>query len=197
LSFSTGLRSILRQDPNIVMVGEVRDTETAEIVVRASLTGHLVLSTIHTNNALSAVHRLNDMGIDRYLIAPALSCVVGQRLVRKVCVSCAHSVPAREDEYRLFEANGLLSSPDDQLFVIKGKGCGACNKTGYSGRLALQEVLVIDETLRRLIIQHRPIEEMEQYLKGIGYQTLMVDGLHKAQQGLTTVEEVLKAVMDE
>jgi type IV pilus assembly protein PilB len=197
LTFSVGLRSILRQDPNIVMVGEVRDTETAEIVVRASLTGHLVLSTIHTNNALSAIHRLNDMGIDRYLIAPALSCVVAQRLVRKVCVSCAHSVPARDDEFRLFEDNGLLASAEAPLFVTKGSGCGACNKTGYSGRLAIQEVLVVDEQLRRLIIQHRPLDEMQRYLQGIGYRTLLVDGLSKAQQGLTTVEEVMKAVSDE
>ncbi|NHN29582.1 type II/IV secretion system protein [Paenibacillus sp. S3N08] len=197
LTFAVGLRSILRQDPNIVMVGEVRDTETAEIVVRASLTGHLVLSTIHTNNALSAIHRLNDMGIDRYLIAPALSCVVAQRLVRKVCASCAQFLPAREDEFRLFEENGLLDSSEGPLFVTKGKGCGACNHTGYSGRIAIQEVLVVDEQLRRLIIQHRPLEEMEQHLRETGYETLLVDGLRKAQQGLTTVEEVIKAVSDE
>ncbi|MBO9609405.1 MAG: type II/IV secretion system protein [Paenibacillaceae bacterium] len=197
LTFTVGLRSILRQDPNIVMVGEVRDTETAEIVVRASLTGHLVLSTIHTNNALSAVHRLVDMDVDRYLIAPSLACVVGQRLVRKVCAACARPVPAREDELRLFEANGLRGNPDEPLHVLKGRGCGACGQSGYSGRLAIQEVLAIDDTLRRFIIQRRPVEEMEQHLREIGFVTMMADGLRKAREGQTTVEEVLKAIADE
>ncbi|WP_328592549.1 GspE/PulE family protein [Paenibacillus cymbidii] len=197
LTFTVGLRSILRQDPNIVMVGEVRDTETAEIVVRASLTGHLVLSTIHTNNALSAVHRLVDMDVDRYLIAPSLACVVGQRLVRKVCAACARPVPAREDELRLFEANGLRGNPDEALHVLKGRGCGACGQSGYSGRLAIQEVLAIDDTLRRFIIQRRPVEEMEQHLRETGFVTMMADGLRKAREGQTTVEEVLKAIADE
>ncbi|MFC5531223.1 GspE/PulE family protein [Cohnella yongneupensis] len=197
LTFSKGLRSILRQDPNIVMVGEVRDVETAEIVVRASLTGHLVLSTIHTNNALSAVHRMSDMGIDRYLIAPSLACVMAQRLVRKVCPVCSQKVPAREDEYRLFELSGLTQGDNDNLKLTKGKGCGACNQSGYSGRLAIHEVLVVDEALRRMIIQNQPVEAMERHLKEGGFQTILADGLTKARQGLTTVEEVLKAVSDE
>lgn len=197
LTFTVGLRSILRQDPNIVMVGEVRDTETAEIVVRASLTGHLVLSTIHTNNALSAVHRLVDMDVDRYLIAPSLACVVGQRLVRKVCAACARPVPAREDELRLFEANGLRGNPDEPLHVLKGRGCGACGQSGYNGRLAIQEVLAIDDTLRRFIIQRKPVEEMERHLRETGFATMLADGLRKAREGHTTVEEVLKAIADE
>jgi type IV pilus assembly protein PilB len=218
LTFASGLRSILRQDPNIVMVGEIRDAETAEIAVRASLTGHLVLSTIHTNSAVSTISRLIDMGIDSYLIASSLSCVVAQRLVRRVCRECAQQVPAREEERRLFEAHGLLgheeqklantgtsgifrmaaSKPGDgTLMVTRGKGCGTCNKTGYRGRIALHEVLVVDEPLRRLIVQNRPLNELEQHLAQQGFQSMLVDGLMKVRNGSTTTEEVLKAVSDE
>jgi type IV pilus assembly protein PilB len=218
LTFASGLRSILRQDPNIVMVGEVRDAETAEIAVRASLTGHLVLSTIHTNSAVSTISRLIDMGIDSYLIASSLSCVVAQRLVRRVCRECAQQVPAREDEMRLFAAHGLLSEEeaplastgtgvviraaasklaDGTVMVTRGKGCGTCNKTGYRGRIAVHELLVVDEPLRRLIVQNRPVNELQQHLEQHGFKNMLYDGLLKVRDGSTTVEEVLKAVSDE
>ncbi|HEX7056018.1 MAG TPA: ATPase, T2SS/T4P/T4SS family [Bacilli bacterium] len=210
LTFSSGLRSILRQDPNIVMVGEMRDTETAEIAVRASLTGHLVLSTIHTNSAVSTISRLIDMGIDSYLIASSLNCVVAQRLVRRLCPECCHTVEAGEDERRLFAAYGLLKRESDgesagqvrtmaetQLFVKRTRGCSHCNKTGYKGRIALHEVLVIDETLRRLIAQNLPVDELTAHAKKAGFQTMMQDGLQKALAGKTSVEEVLKAVSDD
>ncbi|TVY10409.1 GspE/PulE family protein [Paenibacillus cremeus] len=215
LTFASGLRSILRQDPNIVMVGEIRDAETAEIAVRASLTGHLVFSTIHTNSAVSTISRLVDMGIDSYLIASSLSCVVAQRLVRRVCKECAQQVPARDDEMKLLEAYGLHAQEEQKLastgtggvvrttmsggsvMVTRGKGCGTCNKTGYRGRVAVHEILVVDESLRRLIVQNRPINELEQQLAISGYQNMMYDGLLKVRQGHTTVEEVLKAVSDE
>ncbi|WP_136604238.1 GspE/PulE family protein [Paenibacillus dokdonensis] len=215
LTFASGLRSILRQDPNIVMVGEIRDMETAEIAVRASLTGHMVLSTIHTNSAASTISRLIDMNIDPYLIASSLVCVVGQRLVRRVCAECAEKVAAQENEYRLFEEHGLLaafgknsglqsavgatftSSSQSTLYLVKGRGCSTCNKTGYKGRMAIHEVLAIDEPLRRLIVQNRPIDEILQNVTERGYRTMLYDGLIKAQQGMTTIEEVLKAVSDD
>jgi type IV pilus assembly protein PilB len=216
LSFAASLRSILRQDPNIVMVGEIRDSETAEIAVRASLTGHMVLSTIHTNSAVSTISRLIDMGIDPYLIASSLSCIVAQRLVRRVCRECGESVPAGENDRKLLLAHGLLEADGSKLadavgvgffrrepaqpapvMLMRGRGCGVCNKTGYSGRLAVHEVLSMDEPLRRLIAQNRPINEMEAYLAEIHYKNMMYDGLSKVKSGLTTTEEVLKAVSDD
>lgn len=214
LTFAAGLRSILRQDPNVVMVGEIRDTETAEIAIRASLTGHLVLSTIHTNSAINTISRLVDMGIDPYLIASSVTCVVGQRLVRRVCPNCMASEQAREEEYRLFEMHDLVAAESGELSgtadgtfirhhapvvltIARGRGCNSCNRTGYRGRLAIHEVLVVDEGLRRLIVQNRSIDEMIQYTAERGYKTMLYDGLTKAKQGLTTIEEVVKAVSDD
>jgi len=213
LTFASGLRSILRQDPNIVMVGEIRDTETAEIAVRASLTGHLVLSTIHTNSAISTISRLIDMGIEPYLIASSLNCVVAQRLVRRTCRECAAHVPIREDERRQLEELGLIGqlsnaqsgtfgSPiavvkDSTIMMTRGRGCSACNKTGFKGRLAIQEVLVIDEDLRRAIAKNRPLDELRAAAVNRGFTTMMHDGMSKALTGLTTADEVWKAVADE
>jgi type IV pilus assembly protein PilB len=213
LTFSFGLRSILRQDPNIVMVGEIRDTETAEIAVRASLTGHLVFSTIHTNSAISTITRLIDMGIEPYLIASSLHCVAAQRLVRKVCKECAFPHPVREDERKQLLQLGLLdqsgASPldtqvttitlvrDTHPAMLRGKGCASCNKTGYKGRLAIQEVLVIDEELRRAIAQNRPSDEMKALAAAKGFTNMMQDGMSKALAGLTTTDEVWRAVADE
>ncbi|MFD2672561.1 GspE/PulE family protein [Marinicrinis sediminis] len=199
LSFASGLRSILRQDPNIVMVGEIRDTETAEIAVRASLTGHLVFSTIHTNSAINTISRLLDMGIDSYLISSSLSTIVAQRLVRRVCRECAALEPAREEELRLFESYGLLDKikGEQGARVIRGKGCGSCNKSGYKGRMAVHEVLVVDEAMRRLIAQNTGIDQVKKHALSQGYVTMMMDGLKKAAGGHTTVEEVLKAVADD
>lgn len=216
LSFAASLRSILRQDPNIVMVGEIRDSETAEIAVRASLTGHMVLSTIHTNSAVSTISRLIDMGIDPYLIASSLSCIVAQRLVRRVCRECGESVAAGENDRKLLLAHGLLEADASKLadavgvgffrrepaqpapvMLMRGRGCGACNKTGYSGRLAVHEVLSMDEPLRRLIAQNRPVNEIEAHLAEANYKNMMYDGLWKVKNGLTTIEEVLKAVSDD
>lgn len=205
LTFASGLRSILRQDPNIVMVGEVRDAETAEIAVRASLTGHLVLSTIHTNSALDTITRLIDMGVEPYLIASSLNGVAAQRLVRSVCRECAVRVPARPDEIQLFRMEGLqarrlstgtegTAHAEDRMMVVRGRGCPSCNKTGYKGRLAIHEVLVIDEGLRRLIARNASLEELKQHAGHKGFRTLLQDGLSKALSGQTTVDELLKAV---
>lgn len=206
LTFASGLRSILRQDPNIVMVGEIRDSETAEIAVRASLTGHLVFSTIHTNSAISTITRLVDMEIEHYLIASSLNCVVAQRLVRRVCRECAVSVPARPDEMQLFAENGLLTeqwlestgtdhqSRSEPLMLTRGKGCASCGKTGFKGRIAIHEVLVLDEGMRRLIAGKASLEELTDHAMAGGFRTLLRDGLEKVMGGLTTTEELLKAV---
>jgi type IV pilus assembly protein PilB len=192
LSFASGLRSVLRQDPDVVMIGEIRDSETAEIAVRASLTGHLVLSTIHTNSAVDTVIRLVDMGIDSYLIASSLSGVVAQRLVRRICPECSHAAPAREDEIQWLKSAGA-----DRSSVARGRGCAACHKTGYRGRIALHEVLVVDEAVRRLIAQNRTADELRSHLSRIGALTLMQDGVGKVLNGLTTYEEVMRAVADD
>ena len=212
LTFASGLRSILRQDPNIVMVGEIRDAETAEIAVRASLTGHLVLSTIHTNSAISTISRLIDMGIEPYLIASSLNCVVAQRLVRRVCQECATPYPIREDERRQLEELGLLSEVKRQsgtfsapisvvsenlTSMMRGKGCNACNKSGYKGRIAIQEVLVIDEEMRRAIAKNRPLDELKEIAVNKGFTSLLHDGMSKALSGMTTSDEVWKAVAEE
>ncbi|HEY8528347.1 MAG TPA: ATPase, T2SS/T4P/T4SS family [Paenibacillaceae bacterium] len=212
LTFASGLRSILRQDPNIVMVGEIRDAETAEIAVRASLTGHLVLSTIHTNSALSTVSRLIDMGIEPYLIASSLNCVVAQRLVRRVCKECAAPSPLREDERRQLEELGLLSEErrhagtfsapisvvtENLTSVMRGKGCHACNKTGYKGRVAIHEVLVIDEEMRRAIAKNRPLDELKEIAASKGFTSMLYDGMSKTLAGVTTCDEVWKAVAEE
>ena len=218
LSFASGIRSILRQDPNIIMVGEIRDSETAEIAVRASLTGHLVLSTIHTNSAISTISRMIDMGVDAYLIASSLSCVVAQRLVRRVCKECSQSIPAKEEEIQLFEEFGVIhkeekrtvdtggysffrrtekTSHEQRLTVRRGTGCGTCHKSGYHGRVAIHEILVIDEALRRLIAQNRPFDELKQHVMNNGFTTMMMDGLTKVLDGITTLEEVHKAVAEE
>ena len=190
LTFANGLRSILRQDPDIVMVGEIRDTETAEIAIRASLTGHLVLSTIHTNDAISAVSRLTDMGIEPFLISASLVCVVAQRLVRLVCRDCAQEVPATEREKEIFTNRGL-----DIESVRRGKGCPTCGRTGYRGRTAIHEVLVIDGKIREMISNLRPVGDIRRYVQEKNMKFLLDDGLLKVKKGLTTTEEVLRVAV--
>lgn len=187
LTFAAGLRSILRQDPNIVMVGEIRDTETAEIAVRASLTGHLVLSTLHTNDAVSSISRLRDMGVEPYLIASSLIGVVAQRLVRKICTDCKETYKPSQQEAIMLERYGLRT---DNLH--RGSGCGSCNSTGYRGRLAIHEVLTIDDHMRQLVTDSASVEELRSAAKVGGMVQLMEDGLLKVSQGMTTLQEVLR-----
>ncbi len=191
LTFAAGLRSILRQDPNIIMVGEIRDNETAGIAVRASLTGHLVLSTIHTNDAVSTITRLKDMGIEPYLIASSLLGVISQRLVRSICSECKESYEPTEQERIYLERRGV-----EIKRLYRGKGCGVCNKTGYRGRLAIHEVLAIDDELRRMISGGATQEELRQASKKKGMIPLVRDGLHKAEMGLTTLQEVIRETLD-
>jgi type IV pilus assembly protein PilB len=188
LSFAEGLRAILRQDPNIIMVGEIRDTETANIAVRASLTGHLVLSTVHTNDSVSTITRLIDMGVEPFLVVSSLTGVVSQRLVRRICRDCAESYVPRIMERAVFEEHGM-EVPEH---LHRGTGCGHCNMTGYRGRMAVHEILTIDEEIRRRIMDNLTIASIQDYAFSGKKALLIHDGLSKVQQGITTVEEVLR-----
>lgn len=187
LTFASGLRAILRQDPNVIMVGEIRDLETAELAIRASLTGHLVLSTLHTTNALGVVSRLSDMGFDDFLIASSLSGAVAQRLVRCICPKC-------REEYKP-APEVLLSAgfpPGTKGKFYRGAGCDDCHQTGYRGRTGIYEVLYVDENLRQAIMSKTPQHELAEALAGNGYRTLLQDGIDKVHQGITTLDEVLR-----
>lgn len=190
LTFANGLRSILRQDPDIVMIGEIRDTETAEVATRASLTGHLVLSTLHTNSSIEALSRLIDMGIEPFLISSSILGVVAQRLVRRVCRDCGQTVPATEREQQIFSSRGLTIET-----VRRGHGCPSCNMTGYRGRMAIHEVLPIDETIRHLILKTAPTTEIRNYVRKKGMEFLIDDGLKKVKEGVTTTEEILRVAV--
>jgi type IV pilus assembly protein PilB len=192
MTFATGLRSILRQDPNIIMVGEIRDKETAEVAVRASLTGHLVLSTLHTNDALTSVSRLIDMGVEPFLVASSLSGIVSQRLVRKVCRDCAESHSPTKRELDIFNKRGIEISA-----VWRGRGCASCNMTGYRGRLAVHEVLSVNEELRRAIMDEETVTRLREIAVKNKTIFLIDDGLLKVKQGLTTTEEVLRVAIAE
>ncbi|MFB9989156.1 GspE/PulE family protein [Bacillus benzoevorans] len=190
MTFAAGLRSILRQDPNIIMVGEIRDKETADIAVRASLTGHLVLSTLHTNDSLGSITRLQDMGVEPFLVASSISGIVSQRLVRKVCRDCIEFHPPSKREIEIFAKRGLKIEK-----VARGKGCPSCDMTGYKGRIALQEVLVVDEGLRRPIMDGEPFSKLRDIAIKNKTIFLIDDGLLKIKQGLTTTEEVLRVAV--
>lgn len=187
LTFTSGLRSILRQDPNIIMVGEIRDNETAEIAIRASLTGHLVFSTLHTNSAIDTIPRLIDMGIEPYLVASSLSGVVAQRLVRKLCRDCLTSREPTEMEKDIFFNNDVEVGN-----VHYGEGCSVCHQQGYHGRVAVQEVLVIDETIKSMLLNNKSMVEIRSYAKEQGMIFLIQDGLEKIKAGLTSMEEIMQ-----
>jgi len=186
LTFANGLRAILRQDPNVIMVGEMRDEETSEIAIRAALTGHFVLSTLHTNDAISSIPRLFDMGVEPYLVISALRGVVSQRLVRCVCEACKEEYEPTHVERELF-AKRLIQL--DKLYA--GKGCEVCNHTGYKGRLALHEIFYLDDDIKTLLFDNRSMKEVKIAAMKKGMIPLIDDGLLKAKAGLTTVEEVL------
>lgn len=187
MTFAAGLRSILRQDPNIIMVGEIRDKETAEVAIRASLTGHLVLSTLHTNDSIGTVTRLIDMGVEPFLVASSLSGVISQRLVRKVCRDCAEVHEPSKREIEIFAKRGMKIDK-----ITRGKGCSFCNMTGYKGRIALHEVLVINDEIQRLIMNGESFQKLKELAKKNKTIFLIDDGLLKVKQGLTTTEEVLR-----
>jgi general secretion pathway protein E len=182
LSFAAGLRSILRQDPDVIMVGEIRDFETAEIAIQASLTGHLVLSTLHTNDAASAITRLADMGVEPFLVASSLIGVLAQRLVRVVCPHCKGPYGPTPEEAKYTSAQVLF----------RGKGCDKCNGKGYQGRMGIFELLIIEDEIRQLITQLTDSQEIKNLATSKGMKILQTDGFEKAALGETTVEEVLR-----
>lgn len=186
LTFDVGLRSILRQDPDIIMVGETRDSETASIAVRSAITGHLVLSTLHTNDAVSAVVRLQDMGVEPYMVANSLTGVVAQRLVKKICPNCREAYAASEIEKELLGEPRLTT-------LYRGRGCHICNNTGYKGRTAIHEILAIDKTIRTLISRKEPIEDIYSYVEETGRLIPLRKSVSNLTiQGITSMEEFLK-----
>ena len=185
LTFESGLRALLRQDPDVIMVGETRDAETASISVRAAITGHMVFSTLHTNDALSSIVRLEDMGVERYMIANSLAGVVAQRLMRRVCPACAKQMPVTEAEAELLGPR--------VPFVMRGTGCPQCNGTGYKGRVAIHEMVVINKELRRMIADGATVEEMTVAArKNQGMRSLRESAVQLVRDGVTTPEELLK-----
>jgi type IV pilus assembly protein PilB len=189
LTFAAALRAFLRQDPNIIMIGEIRDLETGSIAIKAALTGHLVLSTLHTNDAPSTITRMIDMGIEAFNVASAVNLVVAQRLVRRICKSC--KAPATYTE----EAKHSLTKDPELLARIqfqKGKGCDACGQTGYKGRAGLYEVMALSPEIRRMILRGESAAELQAHAVTEGMLTLRMDGLKKVERGVTTLEEVVK-----
>ncbi len=192
--FALGLRSMLRHDPDIMLVGEIRDYETAEMAIRSSLTGHLVLSTLHTNDAPGAVTRLTDMGVEPFLISSTVIAVMAQRLVRRTCRDCA--APDEPDELVLREQFGVEPGPGLQATFLKGRCCDACRHTGYRGRLAICEILPFSNEIRDLTIQRANAHEIKKVALKQGMRTLRVSGWERIRQGITTVEEVLRVTAD-
>lgn len=192
LAFANALRSFLRQDPDIIMVGEMRDLETAEIAVEASLTGHLVLSTLHTNNAPSAVIRMIDMGVEPYLISATVIAVLAQRLARKVCGQCKETYQVRAQELRVL---GYQAQDRDEMVTLsRGRGCEFCRHTGYKGRTGIFELMVTNDEIAELIVRRAPLADIREASKANGMKELREDGLDKVLAGITTPEEVKKVV---
>ncbi len=192
MTFQAALRSILRSDPDVVLVGEIRDQETATISTEASLTGHLVLSTLHTNDAPSAVTRLTEIGCEPFLVATALSAVVAQRLARRLCTRCRE---AYVEPQSVLDSLGFPHDPQDLPTIYRAKGCQACSGTGYRGRVALHEVMTVTDELEKMIVLRATGSEMRQLAITQGMIPLRDDGWSKVTQGLTTIEEVLRVSM--
>ncbi len=190
MTFAAALRSILRQDPDVIMIGEIRDRETADMAVRAALTGHLVLSTLHTNTAIGAVERLNDMGVERFLIGSALIGVMAQRLVRRICNECREQVEpddATKAMMKIFEYDGP---------VFRGRGCRNCRMSGFRGRMGMFELVSMDEELRHMITKGSPEDELRRCLRARACRDMRVDGLEKVREGQTTLEEVMRVTQE-
>jgi len=193
LTFATGLRSVLRQDPNVILVGEIRDLETAEIAIQASLTGHLVFSTLHTNDAASAITRLVDMGVEPFLIASSLVAVLAQRLVRVLCKDCRESYPAGREE--LLEIG--VKPTDRPVQIYRPGSCASCNYTGYHGRVGIFELMLVDDDIRAMVSQNIDSKSIKRKAQQKGMHSLRADGARKVLQGVTSVAEVLRATEEE
>lgn len=204
LTFAKGLRAFLRQDPNIIMIGEIRDGETAELAVQAALTGHLVLATLHTNSAATAMPRLIDMGVEPFLLASTINIAAAQRLVRKVCDNCKKPYNAAPEEIKKisdilgsikgFNLQNIIAKNNGNLTLYKGQGCDACSNTGYKGRVGIFEVLTISEKIRSMIISHEAAQTIEKEGLDEGMTTMQQDGFLKVLEGVTTIEEILRVV---
>jgi general secretion pathway protein E len=190
LTFAAGLRSILRQDPDVIMVGEIRDTDTARIAIQAALTGHLVLSTLHTNDSFSAITRLLDMGIEPYLASSSVIGILAQRLVRKLCPQCSRPVSAADSGLAELGLGYLLG--DNDHLRIEGAGCEACRQTGYRGRTAIHELLLIDDTVRSYVMQNNDAATIREMAVARGMPTIRDDGAEKVRRGQTSVSEILR-----
>ena len=192
LDFASGLRSIVRQDPDVIMVGEIRDAQTADVAIQAALTGHLVFSTVHTNDAAGAITRLLDMGVENYLISSALLGVLAQRLVRVICRTCIEPIEV---------APALIAEIDNpgqgSIKTFHGKGCMECNHTGFRGRAGIYELLVVDDSVRKLILTKATSQTIRESARKKGMTTLREDGWQKVAKGVTTVEEVLRVTLNE
>ena len=192
LTFATALRSFMRQDPDIIMVGEIRDLETAEMAIQASLTGHLVLSTLHTNDAPSSVTRLVDMGVEPFLISATLVCAMAQRLSRRICDKCKEQYEVEASELRAF--GFVAEDPTEKVPLWRGRGCENCRNTGYRGRLGIYEIMLCNEEVHEMIVRRAPVPEIRAAGKANGMKTLQDDGLRKILAGMTTAEEIRRVV---
>ena len=199
LTFAEGLRSILRQDPDIIYVGEIRDNETSDIAINSAMTGHLVLSTLHTNDAATALPRLIDMKIEPFLVASTINIIIAQRLVRKICEKCKiSSITTFEAMVKLFPTDLVRKhfSNTKELRVFTGKGCDVCHLTGYVGRVGIFEVLDLSEEIKKLIVQKADSNVITKKAVEEGMTTMMDDGMNKIQLGITTIEEVMRATTE-
>jgi type IV pilus assembly protein PilB len=194
LTFAGALRSILRSDPDIILVGEIRDRETAVIGIEAALTGHLVLSSLHTNDAAGTPMRLVEMGVEPFLVASALDCVVAQRLARQLCDNCNEPHEPTAAELKLFGWEDADTPPQGKPRFRKAIGCQACSRTGYKGRIALHELLVVTEEIERSVIHGTSVDDIQRVAVEQGMVPLRHDGLRKAALGLTSLEEVMRVV---
>jgi type IV pilus assembly protein PilB len=188
LTFAAGLRSFLRQDPDVIMVGEIRDKETGEIAINAALTGHLVFSTLHTNDAPGAVTRMGNMGIEPFLITSTVHCVVAQRLLRRICKDCKQTYEAAPE---VLEEMGLQVT-GEPVTLYKGSGCATCSNTGYKGRMAIHEVMILNDEFRKGVLQRKPASELKKLARAGGMQTLRECGVQKVLKGMTSVEELFR-----
>ena len=200
LTFANGLRSVLRQDPNVIFVGEIRDNETAGIAVNAALTGHLVLSTLHTNDAATAIPRLIDMKVEPFLVASTVTVILAQRLVRQICSGCKYSLEVTAEELTKSFPVELLKEnlgSKAKYTIYKGKGCKLCRMSGYSGRVGLFEVLEVDKEIRKLITERNDADVIAKAAAKAGMKTIIADGFAKIASGVTTVEEVVRVTKAE
>lgn len=195
MTFASGLRAILRSDPDIIMVGEIRDYETAKIAVESALTGHLVLSTLHTNDAAGAVSRLGDMGVERYLTASALAGVVAQRLMRILCPNCKRPYIISRDELLLSIPDFPLDDHENEIELYRARGCMLCNQTGYKGRIGIFEFLQVDEAMQRMIVANASVNDIKEHAVRNGMITMRRDGLIKVKSGLSSIEELLRVIV--